>query len=263
MRASRSRGWLLDIEGVLCDSMDTPHPLPGARGFLREAEERGSPVALLSNISRLSHRQVLRGLRAAGFRLRPRQVTTAGLAAASYLRARGHRRVYAISEGGLARDLEAAGLQVVRGPPADAVAVGAHRGLTGGHLTTALGLLHREAPLVLCGGSATFRGTYRGRTGVFPGEGSIAAALRHATGAPIDQVGKPDPRIYRMALQRVGLRPAWTVMVGDGAADILGAHRAHMAGAIYIGRRAPPGVHPDRVFPTTQALFRWYRASRL
>jgi HAD superfamily hydrolase (TIGR01662 family) len=51
-------------------------------------------------------------------------------------------------------------------------------------------------------------------------------------------IRKPDPRIFSIALQRLGGEPASTVMVGDNlGADILGAHRAGMR-AIWITRRS-------------------------
>jgi putative hydrolase of the HAD superfamily len=53
---------------------------------------------------------------------------------------------------------------------------------------------------------------------------------------------KPDPRIYRLALDQLGLAPVETVFVGDGAND-------ELAGAERIGMRAilihRPGVEPS------------------
>ena len=55
-------------------------------------------------------------------------------------------------------------------------------------------------------------------------------------------LSKPDPRIYRLALDQLGLAPAETVFVGDGANDELaGAERVGMR-AILIHR---PGREPS------------------
>ncbi|MDD5370853.1 MAG: HAD-IIIA family hydrolase [Anaerolineaceae bacterium] len=65
-------------------------------------------------------------------------------------------------------------------------------------------------------------------------------------------VRKPNPSIFRRALDRMGLSPAQTVMVGDLlGADILGAHNAGMPG-IWITRRADRQanhVHEDTIVP--------------
>lgn len=51
-------------------------------------------------------------------------------------------------------------------------------------------------------------------------------------------IRKPDPRIFEIAMQRIGAAPESSVMVGDTlGADILGAHRAGLRG-IWITRRS-------------------------
>jgi len=50
---------------------------------------------------------------------------------------------------------------------------------------------------------------------------------------------KPDPRIYQLALDQLGLAPAETVFVGDGAND-------ELAGAERVGMRAILIHRPDR-----------------
>jgi len=52
-------------------------------------------------------------------------------------------------------------------------------------------------------------------------------------------VGKPDPRIFALVLERIGVRPAEAVMVGDNPArDIAGAQRAGIR-AVFVER---PGI---------------------
>ena len=54
---------------------------------------------------------------------------------------------------------------------------------------------------------------------------------------------KPDPRIYRLALDRLGVEPEEAVFVGDGANDELaGAERVGMRA---IGVDSPGGELPD------------------
>lgn len=51
-------------------------------------------------------------------------------------------------------------------------------------------------------------------------------------------IRKPDPRLFKIALQRMHAKPQSAVMVGDNLrSDILGAHRAGMR-AIWITRRS-------------------------
>ncbi len=57
---------------------------------------------------------------------------------------------------------------------------------------------------------------------------------------------KPHPRIFQAALERMGVRPAGAVMVGDSLAhDVRGAERAGMRGVLIDRRRA--AAVPDDV----------------
>jgi putative hydrolase of the HAD superfamily len=62
-------------------------------------------------------------------------------------------------------------------------------------------------------------------------------------------IGKPDPRIFRIAAERCGetLDGAW--MVGDAEVDVVGAHRAGIASIwLHRGRQwTRDDVRPDRV----------------
>lgn len=60
-------------------------------------------------------------------------------------------------------------------------------------------------------------------------------------------ISKPDPRIFSIALERLGVAPAEAVMVGDSwAADIVGAARAGIRPVWFNPRRRPrPADPPD------------------
>jgi len=54
---------------------------------------------------------------------------------------------------------------------------------------------------------------------------------------------KPDPRIYRLALEQLGVEPEEAVFVGDGANDELGG--AERLGMRAVGVESPGGELPD------------------
>jgi FMN phosphatase YigB (HAD superfamily) len=58
-------------------------------------------------------------------------------------------------------------------------------------------------------------------------------------------VTKPDPRIFGIALDRLGQRPESTVMVGDAwGTDIVGAHAAGLH-AVWFNRFGAPSPDPS------------------
>ena len=74
-------------------------------------------------------------------------------------------------------------------------------------------------------------------------------------------VQKPDPQIFRLALERIGSTPATTAFIGnDWTADVIGAHRVGLK-AIYLNDRLTEGVRvaadlPEvlEVAPTLEAI---------
>jgi 4-nitrophenyl phosphatase len=76
-----------------------------------------------------------------------------------------------------------------------------------------------------------------------PGCGAIVAAVSAAAGVRPVVVGKPEPPLFRIALQRLGLAAAQTAMVGDSVeSDIAGGRGAGMRTVLYAPGGAPGGV---------------------
>src|SRR5699024_2329953 len=79
--------------------------------------------------------------------------------------------------------------------------------------------------------------------GMAPGNGSMVAALRHATGVEPDVAGKPEPGMFTVAAQDIAARRP--LIVGDRLdTDIEGAGRAGMD-AQRAAPAALPGVDGD------------------
>jgi ribonucleotide monophosphatase NagD (HAD superfamily) len=75
--------------------------------------------------------------------------------------------------------------------------------------------------------------TYPTADGLSPGTGAVVAALEYATNRTARIVGKPDPQIFRTALDRMGDGRA--LVVGDRLdADLAGAAAADLDAAIVL-----------------------------
>lgn len=77
-----------------------------------------------------------------------------------------------------------------------------------------------------------------------PGCGAIVEAVASAAGARPIVIGKPEPPLFELALQRMGLGVDDAAMVGDSIdSDVRGARRVGMTAVLF----APKGGGPDGV----------------
>jgi 4-nitrophenyl phosphatase len=68
------------------------------------------------------------------------------------------------------------------------------------------------------------------------------AAIATAAGVRPIVVGKPEPPLFRIALERIGLPAAAAAMVGDSVpSDIRGARAVGMVTVLYAPEDAPAG----------------------
>ena len=85
--------------------------------------------------------------------------------------------------------------------------------------------------------------------GAAPGTGAVVAALEYATGETARNVGKPDPQVFKVALDRLG--GGRTLVVGDhlesdlGGATAARARRSDRAVRGYRARRRSGSERPD------------------
>lgn len=241
------------------------HPLPGARQLLDALERAGVPFALVTNNSTRSPHQYVRHLAAMGMHVPADRIVTSSVGAAVYLAAtlRPRSRVLVVGEPALRRAVARAGFVVTwdeAAPTAGAVVVGLDRRVTYNKLTRALTALNRGARFVATNPDPMLPT----ETGLLPGAGSIVAALRYASGREPVVIGKPDPRLLREAMRRIGTRPRHTAMVGDQRSTDIAAGRAAGAFTILVmtgveaGRRPRRGdARADLTLPTLVDLRRW------
>lgn len=211
---------LFDLDGVLYRGDEA---VPAAAATMAELRARGARSVFLTNNSSRTPEQVAAKLRSVGIEADPSEIVTSALATAELLASRGGGSAFVIGGDGVYRALLDAGLQVLDGEPweADLVVVGFDDGLTYAKLRRACVLVRRGAHLIATNPDLTFPA---GDGELWPGAGSLLAAVVASTGAQAEVVGKPFAPLFETALRRGGGgRP---LVIGDRPdTDIEGARR--------------------------------------
>ncbi len=237
--------------------------LPGARRMLEALDRDGFPYALVTNNSTRSPRQYVRHLAAMGMRVPADRIVTSSIGTTAYLRRtlRPGARVLIIGEPALRRAIVRAGF-VPAWENVAAVVVGLDRRVTYKKLTLATVALGRGAAFIASNPDPLLPT----ETGLQMGAGSIVAALRYATGRNPVIIGKPNPRLLKEALARIGTPAKETAMVGDQrSTDIAAGHAAGMFTILVLtgvsagrpGSRGDP--RPDLTVRNLNELQRWLK----
>src|SRR5688572_6561038 len=164
--------WVLDLDGVvwLAD-----RPIAGAADAVAELRRRGEAVAFVTNNSAVPRSEVEAKL--ARFGIDPADGVVTSAMAAATLVAPGETALLCGGPG-IAEELEARGVTVVRDGEADAVVVGFHRDFDYERMRVASGAVRRGARLIATNDDAT----YPTPDGPIPGGGSILASIVTASG---------------------------------------------------------------------------------
>ena len=210
---------LLDLDGVVYVGSDA---VPGAPEALAAAREGGMRLAFVTNNAARPPGAVADHLTELGIPAKAAEVVTSAQAAARYLAERlpGGASVLVVGTTGLVEALRERGLEPVldaRGR-VDAVVQGYSPELNWRQLAEGAIGINRGVPWV----ATNLDPTVPSARGRLPGNGSMVAALRHATGVEPVATGKPDPTMHRESVLRSEAeRP---IVVGDRLdTDIEGA----------------------------------------
>lgn len=210
---------LLDLDGTLFRGHE---PTVGAVGTLAAV---GSHALFVTNNASRSADEVADHLRELGFSATADDVVTSAQSAARLLGQRlpAGSKVLVLGTDALASEVSAVGLQPVRKFADGPVAV-----VQGLSMTLAWPDL-AEAALAIGAGAvwvtSNLDPTLPTERGLVPGNGSMVAALRTATGVEPQVAGKPAPGLMRDALARGEFRTP--LVVGDRLdTDIAGANAA-------------------------------------
>jgi HAD superfamily hydrolase (TIGR01450 family) len=221
---------ILDLDGCVWVGDE---PTPGAPDAVAELRRAGKQVAFLTNNARSSPEEYVRQLWALGIQASLEEIVTAGAAVQFMLAGRERRNAFVIGSAALFRHVAEAGHRIVNGTgsasSAEVVVVAGHESFDYGQLRDATQAVLAGAELIAADRDRIFPQ----QDGMWPGSGAIVAALEYATGQTAHAVGKPQPEIFRTALDRLG--DGRTLVIGDRLdADLQGAAAAGLDAAIVL-----------------------------
>jgi 4-nitrophenyl phosphatase len=236
---SRLAGFVFDLDGCVWNGTVLN---PGAADVLSGLHRNGRRLAFLSNNSRATGTELRDRLHALGVTEARDVLTPLEIIGQAITDRWGRSRVLVMGAREMADVIAAAGHELVDPkdwPRASVVAVGNDFDLTYERLTAAARAAARGAALV----TPNLDPRLPIEGGDFlPGCGAIVEAVAVSAGVRPVVIGKPEPPLFRMALQRLGLGPGAVAMVGDSvASDMRGARRLGMVCVLY----APDGAAPS------------------
>ncbi len=222
---------LLDLDGCVRLGEEATPRADEALAALRAADHG---IAFVTNGVDRMPEEVVRQLWGLGVRASAQEVVTVGGALQHALaEAPGWQRAFVIGPAAVHRHAELAGVVVAndthRPSHADVVVVAAHEGFDYAELRTATRAVLEGADVLVAGRDAT----YPMPDGPWPSTGPLVAALEAATGVVARSVGKPEPDLFRTALDRLGGGRA--LVVGDRLdSDAAGAKASGLDAAIVL-----------------------------
>jgi NagD protein len=200
--------WLTDMDGVLVHENNA---IPGAAELIQQWTDQGSPFLVLTNNSIFTPRDLSARLRASGLVVPEEAIWTSALATADFCSSQmPGGSAFVIGEAGMTTALHEAGFIMTESDP-DYVVVGETRNYSFEAITKAIRLISNGSRFIVTNPDATGPSP----EGPLPATGAIAALISKATGKTPYVVGKPNPMMFRSAMNRIGAHSENTAMIGD------------------------------------------------
>jgi NagD protein len=200
--------WLTDMDGVL---VHENHPIPGAAELLQQWRDQGRPYLVLTNNSIFTPRDLSARLRASGLEVPEESIWTSALATADFLQSQiPGGSAFVIGEAGITTALHEAGFIMTESSP-DYVVIGETRNYSFEAITKAIRLINDGSRFIVTNPDATGPSA----EGPMPATGAVAALITKATGKEPYVVGKPNPMMFRSAMNKIGAHSENTGMIGD------------------------------------------------
>jgi NagD protein len=200
--------WLTDMDGVL---VHENHPVPGAAELLQQWRDQDKPYLVLTNNSIFTPRDLSARLRASGLLVPEDRIWTSALATADFLAEQiPGGSAFVIGEAGITTALHEVGFTMTESAP-DYVVVGETRNYSFEAITKAIRLIVDGSRFIVTNPDVTGPSP----EGPLPATGAVAALITAASGKEPYVVGKPNPMMFRSAMNKIGAHSENTGMIGD------------------------------------------------
>ena len=253
---------ILDMDGVIWRG---PEILPGVPDLFVFLRGCNIPYAMATNNSSKNVAEYVARLESLGIPVQDEHIITSGLVTAETLTRTfpAGTPIYVIGSDSLAQLLTSYGYPI-NPDTAQIVVVGLDTTLTYDKLRIAGQRILAGAEFIGTNGDLTLPT----ENGIVPGAGSILAAIQAMTGKKPRLMGKPEPEMFQVSVERLHTTPEQTLMVGDRLdTDIEGAVRADLRTALVltgVSTRADIGdIAPDAIYENLAALLAdWQNSGR-
>ena len=200
--------WLTDMDGVL---VRENHEIPGASNLIERWVDTSHRVLVLTNNSIFTPRDLSARLQMSGLTIPEDNIWTSALATARFLAdQQPGARLFVIGEAGLTTALHEAGFILTDTEP-DYVVLGETRTYSFEAITKAVRFIVDGARFICTNPDATGPS----KEGPLPATGAVAAMIESASRRKPYVVGKPNPMMFRSALNRIEAHSENTAMIGD------------------------------------------------
>lgn len=200
--------WLTDMDGVL---IHEEKAIPGAAELIQQWRDRKKPFLVLTNNSTYTPRDLSARLARSGIEVHEDQLWTSALATAAFLKDQSPGgSAFVIGEAGLTTAMHESGFVMTDTDP-EYVVLGETRTYSFAAITRAIRLINQGARFIATNPDVTSPTP----EGVMPATGAVAALITSATKREPYVVGKPNPMMFRSALNKLGAHSLRTGMIGD------------------------------------------------
>lgn len=200
--------WLTDMDGVL---VHEDKALPGAAELINQWRAQQKRFLVLTNNSIYTPRDLSARLARSGIEVPEAQLWTSALATAAFLKNQApNGSAFVIGESGLTTAMHEAGFVMTDAAP-DFVVLGETRSYSFEAITRAIRLIDAGARFITTNPDATGPSA----EGPVPATGAVAALITRATQREPYVVGKPNPMMFRSAMNKLGAHSERTGMIGD------------------------------------------------
>ncbi|ERS35517.1 TIGR01457 family HAD hydrolase [Propionibacterium sp. KPL1844] len=200
--------WLTDMDGVL---VRENHEIPGASNLIERWVDTSHRFLVLTNNSIFTPRDLSARLQMSGLTIPEGNIWTSALATARFLAdQQPGARLFVIGEAGLTTALHEAGFILTDTEP-DYVVLGETRTYSFEAITKAVRFIVDGARFICTNPDATGPS----KEGPLPATGAVAAMIESASRRKPYVVGKPNPMMFRSALNRIEAHSENTAMIGD------------------------------------------------